>query len=274
MNRLFVANKPAGVGSNFYLGSLKRKYGVKKAGFSGTLDPFAKGTLVIGFGSYTKLFRFLDKTPKKYRATLWLGAYSKSLDIERIESVEALEPFSQERVLEAVVSLEGEHTYTPPSFSAKQINGVRAYELARRDEAVDLKKVTSRVYSAELISYMHPFVTFEVEVSEGTYVRSLGEMVAQKLGLKSSALSYLHRLREGKFFFDDEKPLDIKESLAIKENFYKKDMQDIAYGKKLDIKNFENQEDGSYYVDCGTFLAIFTLKENIVHYELGRVEIC
>ncbi|MEJ2414716.1 MAG: tRNA pseudouridine(55) synthase TruB, partial [Sulfurimonas sp.] len=76
MNRLFVAYKPAGIGSNLFLSKLKRKYQVKKAGFSGTLDPFAKGVLVIGFGSHTKLFRFLNKTPKKYRATLWLGAKS------------------------------------------------------------------------------------------------------------------------------------------------------------------------------------------------------
>ena len=82
MNRLFVAYKPSGIGSNLFLLKLKKKYKPKKAGFSGTLDPFAKGVLLIGFGSHTKLFRFLDKTPKKYRATLWLGAKSDSLDSE------------------------------------------------------------------------------------------------------------------------------------------------------------------------------------------------
>jgi len=85
MNRLFVAYKPTGISSNFFLNRLKRKYNTKKVGFSGTLDPFAKGVLLIGMGSYTKLFRFLNKAPKTYRATLWLGAKSDSLDTEMIE---------------------------------------------------------------------------------------------------------------------------------------------------------------------------------------------
>jgi len=87
VNRLFVAYKPSGISSNFFLSRLKRKYKNKKAGFTGTLDPFAKGVLIVGFGSHTKLFRFLNKTPKSYRATLWLGAHSDSLDTEMIDSV-------------------------------------------------------------------------------------------------------------------------------------------------------------------------------------------
>ncbi|HHD83732.1 MAG TPA: tRNA pseudouridine(55) synthase TruB, partial [Campylobacteraceae bacterium] len=75
-DRLFVAYKPAGIGSNRFLSQIKRRYGIKKAGFSGTLDPFAQGVLIIAFGKYTKLFRFLKKAPKTYRATLWLGAGS------------------------------------------------------------------------------------------------------------------------------------------------------------------------------------------------------
>ena len=128
MNRLFVAYKPSGIGSNLFLSKLKRKYNNKKAGFSGTLDPFAKGVLLIGFGSHTKLFRFLDKTPKTYRATLWLGAKSNSLDTEMIENVEFLEELPEDSVLNAVKSLEGELEYEPPIFSAKRINGQRAYD--------------------------------------------------------------------------------------------------------------------------------------------------
>ena len=80
MNRLFVAYKPKGMVSNHFLSRLKRKYSDKKAGFSGTLDPFAQGVLIVAFGQFTKLFRFLKKAPKRYRATLWLGAYSPTLD--------------------------------------------------------------------------------------------------------------------------------------------------------------------------------------------------
>ena len=87
MNAIFVANKPSGMSSNHFLGRLKKKYGVKKAGFSGTLDPFASGCLIVAFGSYTKFFRFLDKSPKVYEATIWLGASSPSMDNENISEI-------------------------------------------------------------------------------------------------------------------------------------------------------------------------------------------
>lgn len=107
MNKLFVAYKPSGITSNLFLSRLKRKYDNKKAGFTGTLDPFAKGVLIIGMGSHTKLFRFLDKTPKTYRATLWLGAHSDSLDTEMIDKVEEIPDLALATVEKIVKSLEG-----------------------------------------------------------------------------------------------------------------------------------------------------------------------
>jgi len=151
MNRLFVAYKPSGIGSNKFLYTLKRKYKDKKAGFAGTLDPFAKGVLLVGFGSHTKLFRFLNKTPKRYRATLWLGAKSDSLDIEMIEAVEEVSQLSLTQVEAAVKSLEGELEYEPPIFSAKRINGQRAYDLARAGKKVQLNKTYS-FFSTQIVS--------------------------------------------------------------------------------------------------------------------------
>ncbi|MDD3060216.1 MAG: tRNA pseudouridine(55) synthase TruB, partial [Sulfurimonas sp.] len=218
MNRLFVAYKPSGIGSNLFLSRLKRKYNNKKAGFSGTLDPFAKGVLIIGMGSHTKLFRFLDKTPKKYRATLWLGAKSDSLDIEMIEQVDILPAFSDDTILEVVKSLEGTLEYTPPIFSAKQINGQRAYDLARAGKEVVLNKINSTIYETQLLHYRHPFVTFEATVSEGSYIRSLGQIIATRLGVEHGSLSALERLSEGVFRYNGEKVLDIKKSLNIPRN--------------------------------------------------------
>ena len=74
------------------MGYVKRKYGTRKVGFSGTLDPFATGCLIVATGVYTKLFQYLDKTPKSYRATLWLGANSPSLDIENVDSIRVVAP--------------------------------------------------------------------------------------------------------------------------------------------------------------------------------------
>ena len=274
MNRLMVAYKPTGVGSNKFLSQLKRKYKEKKAGFSGTLDPFAKGVLIIGFGSHTRLFRFLDKTPKKYRATLWLGAHSDSLDIELIDKIEELKPFNEDNVRQAVKQLEGILTYEPPIFSAKKIEGQRAYDLARAGKEVVLNKITSTIYKTKFISYCHPFVTFEATVSEGTYIRSLGRIIAENLHVKDGSLTALERLSEGKFFYEDEKPLDIKQSLNIPQNCYLGDIQNIFYGKALHVKDFQIQEDGYYYLDNNDTITIINIVDGKVNYELNKVEIC
>ncbi len=271
LNTLFVAYKPSGIGSNKFLYSLKRKYSDKKAGFSGTLDPFAKGVLLIGFGSHTKLFRFLNKTPKSYRATLWLGAKSDSLDSEMIEDVAILEPLSEEVVLDAVKSLEGELEYEPPIFSAKRINGQRAYDLARAGKEVVLNKINSTIYETKLLHYCHPFVTFEATVSEGTYIRSLGRIIAERLGVKEGSLSALERLNEGQFFYENEKKLDIKKSLNIVQNYYLGDPENIRYGRVLTVEDMKIQDAGTYWLDNGDNISIITIKDDKVKYELGRI---
>ncbi|MDD5373759.1 MAG: tRNA pseudouridine(55) synthase TruB [Sulfurimonas sp.] len=272
MNRLFVAYKPSGIGSNLFLSKLKRKYKTKKAGFSGTLDPFAKGVLLIGIGSYTKLFRFLDKTPKVYRATLWLGAKSDSLDTEMIEEVDILKESDEADVLNVIKSLQGELEYEPPIFSAKRIEGQRAYDLARAGKEFTLNKIRSTIYETKLISYCHPFVTFEATVSEGTYIRSLGLIAANRLGVKYGSLSALERLNEGQFKYCDEKPLDIKKSLNIAQNFYHGESDNLKYGRVLALDDLEIKEDGYYWLDSGSFISIINVANKDVNYELGRIE--
>ena len=201
------------------MGYVKRKYGTKKVGFSGTLDPFATGCLIVATGQYTKLFQYLDKTPKSYKATLWLGANSPSLDIEKIDSIKKVEAFDENRIKDILSSLLGELTYYPPKFCAKKINGRRAYEIARAGEEVILKTITSTIYDIKLINYNHPFVHFEAKVSEGTYIRSLGALIAEKLGVEGT-LSSLHRIHEGQFSYDDEKALNPFTHLALPFNTY------------------------------------------------------
>ncbi len=274
MNRLFVAYKPSGIGSNIFLSKLKRKYGTKKAGFTGTLDPFAKGVLIIGMGSHTKLFRFLDKTPKAYRATLWLGAQSDSLDTEMISNVEELKEFSHAKIEEVVKSLEGSLEYEPPIFSAKRIDGQRAYDLARAGKEVVLNKINSTIYESKLIHYRHPFVTFEATVSEGTYIRSLGRIIAQRLGVGNGSLSALERLNEGKFVFDDEKALNIKESLNVPLNIYTGDTDNLKYGRVLALEDLEIKDEGYYWLDNGDNISVINIHEDQVKYELGRIYTC
>ncbi|WP_457749827.1 tRNA pseudouridine(55) synthase TruB [Sulfurimonas sp.] len=272
MNRLFVAYKPSGIGSNKYLYSLKKKYKNKKAGFAGTLDPFAKGVLLVGLGAHTKLFRFLNKAPKRYKATLWLGAKSDTLDTEMIEEVAMIPSLPVERVENVLSSLEGNLEYEPPIFSAKRINGQRAYDLARAGEKVVLNKIHSRVYDIKLIHYCHPFITFEATVSEGTYIRSLGCIIAQKLGIEHGSLSMLERLNEGQFTYEGEKALNIKESLNIAQNYYLGASDNVKYGRVLALQDLQLQENATYWLDNGDSISIITIHEGRVKYELGRIE--
>ncbi|WP_331774235.1 tRNA pseudouridine(55) synthase TruB [Sulfurospirillum sp. 1612] len=273
MNRLFVAYKPKNISSNFFLKKIKRKYGVKKAGFSGTLDPFAEGVLIMAFGQYTKLFRFLDKAPKKYRATLWLGASSPTLDIEKVEEVKTLMPFSMDSINIVAQSFIGELEYLPPKYSAKRIAGKRAYQLARDACDFELKTIKSTIYDLKIVHYMHPFLTFEISISEGGYVRSIGNLFAQKLGV-DGILSALHRFSEGRFEYHDEKALAPLDFINVESIDYRGEMEDIILGRKLDKQNFDKQDNGIYKIVNNDEFALVELHDDGVDYVLNKVKLC
>ncbi|KIM04132.1 MAG: tRNA pseudouridine synthase B [Sulfurovum sp. FS06-10] len=270
MNRLFVVNKPIFRSSNGYMGYVKRKYNTKKVGFSGTLDPFATGCLIVATGQYPKLFQYLKKTPKSYSATLWLGANSQSLDIENVDSIQNIPQLNVDDIKKALASLEGELTYYPPNFSAKKINGQRAYHLARAGQEVNLKEITSTIYNIKFIHYTHPFIHFEATVSEGTYIRSLGALIADILDVDAT-LSGLKRLNEGAFFYDNEKALDPLQYLNIPQNIYTGDPQYLELGKKLYLNYFESKEDGEYWIETENFFSVIEIKEGEITYKLNRV---
>ena len=273
INKIFVAYKPTGLSSNQFLGRIKRKYNVKKAGYSGTLDPFAKGVLIVAFGSFTKFFRFLDKKPKAYRATLWLGAKSETLDIEGIYNPDIIDEFDIVHVEKVIKDLEGELEYFPPIFCAKKINGQKAYDLARAGEEVNLKKISSTIYESKLIHYCHPFVTFEATVSEGTYIRSLGDIISKKLGTDGS-LSALERLREGSFCYNNEESISPLDALALKRVEFIGDIQDVWLGKKLHVESLSTKIDGTYLLHDNIFAAVLEIKEEKVSYLLNKVPLC
>ncbi len=273
INRIFVGYKPANISSNRYLSKIKRKYQPKKAGFSGTLDPFAKGVLIIAFGQYTKFFRFLKKSPKSYKATLWLGAHSPTLDIEKVDLIEDIPIIPHERIIKILNSLKGKIRYLPPKYSAKKINGERAYKLARADQEIKLKEITSYISKIELLHYNHPFITFEITISEGGYIRSIGDIIATKLDTFGS-LSALERLHEGEFIYEKEKALDPLNYLNVEQNYYLADHDDLLLGKKVSIENFKIQEEGEYFLKIGTMLSIIKIEDSKVTYILNGVKLC
>ncbi len=270
INKLIVVNKPLFISSNFYLTKIKKKYKNKKAGFSGTLDPFAKGCLIVAFGQYSKLFKYLKKTPKTYKAVVWLGAQSESFDIEKVISVDLVEKINEEDIKSQLNSLVGELEYIPPKFSAKKIDGVRAYELARQGHDVELDKCKMNIYNTKFISYRHPFITFETTVSEGSYIRSFAQILLEKLG-RVGTLSYLERINEGSFFYDNEKDLNPLDYIDLPINNYYGTTEWLNTGKKISIDYLEQKENGKYLIITDKFFSIIEIEEGEVKYLLNKV---
>ncbi|MDN5061569.1 tRNA pseudouridine(55) synthase TruB [Aliarcobacter butzleri] len=270
LNKLLVVNKPIFMSSNFYLNRIKRKYKNKKAGFSGTLDPFAKGCLIVAFGQYAKLFKYLSKTPKTYKAVIWLGVKSKSLDIEEIESINLIDKLDKSHIIKELNLLKGEIEYIPPKFSAKKIDGKRAYELARNGVEVELNKTKMTIFDTKFVLYSHPFITFEVTVSEGTYVRSFAQILLEKLN-SFGTLSYLERLNEGEFFYENEKELNPLDFIKLPVNKYLGTTEWLEKGKKIGIEYVEKKDNGKYLILTEKFFSIIEIVDNDVKYLINKV---
>ena len=141
----------------------------------------------------------------------------------------------------------------------------------RRGGDIELPTVRSTIHELRLLHYRHPFITFEATVSEGTYIRSLGAIIAQALDLPGT-LSSLRRLREGKFRIGNREPLDPLDYLALPKNRYFGDPQWLELGKKLQPRFFEKQEEGLYVVEIDKFFSILEFKEGEIKYRLNRIE--
>ena len=176
-------DKPKGLTSTEVLNRIKKRFGVSKVGHTGTLDPFAEGLLLLLFGKATRLAEYYQRLPKRYIAAGLLGVETDTYDITGNVTARREGSFpSRARMEEIVASFKGEILQVPPPFSAKKIRGKRAYQLARKGIRVELKPVKVKVYEIRLLDYQPPRFTVEVEVSGGTYIRSL----IRDIGLKTS----------------------------------------------------------------------------------------
>ncbi len=270
INKLFVVNKPMFISSNFYLNRFKKAYKNKKAGFSGTLDPFAKGCLIVAFGQYTKLFKYLEKTPKVYKAVVWLGVSSESLDIERIQNIGFQEKLDTDFIKKEIEKLKGEIEYIPPKFSAKRVNGQKAYEIAREGLEFELKSSIMKVFDIKFIRYNHPFVSFEVKVSEGTYIRSLAQIFLKNIACVGT-LSYLERVNEGKFYFENHKELNPLDFIDLPKNNYTGTKEWLEVGKRISKDYLSIKINGKYIIEVDTFFSIIEIIDDEVKYLLNKV---
>ncbi len=170
-----------------------------KIGHAGTLDPLATGVLLICIGKATKMVNALQVEEKEYVAELELGATTPSHDMEHpIDKRYPTEHITREMIDEALLSLTGERLQAPPIYSAKKVEGVRAYEFARAGEEVELKKALINIYEIEVLDFTMPYLKLRVRCSKGTYIRSLAYEIGQALN-SGAYLRSLRRTRSGGF---------------------------------------------------------------------------
>ena len=185
----------------------------KKVGHGGTLDPFAEGLLIIATGKDTKQLANISGASKSYRAILKLGKTTDTLDTEgQIIDTKPVPELNEKIIINVLNKFVGEYEQIPPMFSAKRVNGVRLYKLARENKTVERKPIIVNINNISLNSLNGDSVDFSVTCSKGTYIRVLGQDIANKLG----TVGYLIRLireKVGKFQINDSSTIEKFESV-------------------------------------------------------------
>lgn len=190
--------------------NLKRKLGVKKikVGHAGTLDPLATGLLVICIGKHTKLIESLTGAPKTYTGTFLIGKTTPSFDLETEYNHEfPIEHISEDIIEDIRKSFLGIQMQTPPIFSAKQIDGKRAYDFARAGKEVVMKQAEIEISHFELTTERFPEIDFKISCSKGTYIRSIANDFGQKLN-SGATLIALRREASGDFQIQNAKSVE------------------------------------------------------------------
>lgn len=246
-NLILVVNKEKDYTSRDIVNKLTKILNNKKIGHTGTLDPIATGVLVCVAGKYTKLVDLIASLDKEYIAEIKLGIKTDTLDITgNVIDTKDVIKYPQEEIINVLNSFIGKYMQTIPKYSAVSINGKRLYEYARCNEEVVLPKREVTINKIELLDYHNDIIKFKVNVSKGTYIRSLIEDICDKLNT-IGCMSNLIRTKQGKFTIDNSytlkdiennnyKSLNIEDVLDLNiieldNNLYKK----VINGNKLEL---------------------------------------
>lgn len=205
---IFVVDKPYEWTSTDVVRKIKynlRHKGFKniKVGHAGTLDPLATGILIVCVGKATKMVEQLQAEEKEYVTEMMLGATTPSYDMEHpVDATYPTDHITREKVEAALTELCGERLQTPPVYSAKKIDGRRAYEYAREGALAEtetkMRQALINIYEMELLEYDMPRIKIRVRCSKGTYIRSIAMELGEKLE-SGAYLTSLCRTRSGGF---------------------------------------------------------------------------
>jgi tRNA pseudouridine55 synthase len=218
---VLVLDKPAGWTSHDAVNKMRRIAGTKKIGHLGTLDPLATGVLPLVIGKATRLAQFFTKDRKSYEAVIRFGHSTFTYDREGDATSETRDiTLSADEMRPLLERFRGKLSQMPPPVSAKKIDGVPAYKLARQAKPVELNPVDIEVFSLEVLDMNGPDLRIAIECSAGTYVRSIAHDLGQALGC-GAYVQELRRTRSGDFTLPEARTLEDLAALAADGNFEK-----------------------------------------------------
>ena len=213
INGLLLIDKPLGYSSNQALSKIKWIFSAQKAGHTGTLDPLATGLLPICLGEATKFSSHLLNSEKTYEASIKLGWKSSSGDAEGKLTESKIISISLDKLEEVLSSFVGLSNQTPPMFSALKHKGQPLYKLAREGVKIERQQREIKISELKLLRYQKNIIKFAVSCSKGTYIRTLAEDIANKLGMDGYLID-LRRTKIGNLNVQDALSLDKIEALS------------------------------------------------------------
>lgn len=218
-NGMINVYKEKGFTSHDVVAKLRGILKQKKIGHTGTLDPDAEGVLPVCLGSGTKLCDMLTDKNKTYEAVLLLGMATDTQDVsghitkEYADKEKMGQVATEDRIKNVIGSFIGPYDQIPPMYSAIKVNGKKLYEIAREGKEIERKTRQVHIYSIDILSLDFPRVTFRVECSKGTYIRTLCNDIGEMLGTYG-CMEELKRIRSGFFALEDAKKLsEIEEAV-------------------------------------------------------------
>jgi tRNA pseudouridine55 synthase len=208
MNGLLIVNKSAGMTSHDVVAKVRKLTGESSVGHLGTLDPMATGVLPLLLGRFTRLAQFFKQDSKRYTGIIRFGFATDTYDADGEAVGDCVDPgLTLDEIRRLAGRFQGEMDQMPPPFSAKKSQGVPAYKLARQGKPVELRPVRIEIRQLEILSYAAPNAPFVVEVSSGSYIRSIAHELGQLAGC-GAHLGGLCRVRAGEFTLEQAATLD------------------------------------------------------------------
>lgn len=259
---ILIIDKPKDFTSHDVVAKVRKIIGTKKVGHTGTLDPMATGVLVVCVGAATKLVEYFTCKDKIYEAKVKLGIKTDTADITGtiIENCK-VSALDKKLVDEVMKSFIGEQMQTPPKYSSIKVNGMKLYEYARQgiDVKIEPRKIEIFDILNVIIDEEQKEISFKVHCSKGTYIRSLCEDIATKLGT-CGTMSYLRRVKTGEFSIDNavtleeinEEKIIPMEKLFDNKIVIEKDLEKLLNGMSLAC----DKPDGLYSLYTNHYIGI------------------